>query len=127
MTRHIESVHEGRKAFKCDICDHSFTHKYKLKGHIESVHEGKKEFKCDICDQSFSKKYHFKRHMASIHEGKQRSKWNYVLKALVNFMKQNKHSNISFVKKLMSKDIWIILLKSDFKILEEIHNVTGIE
>ena len=35
----IQTVHEGKKAFKCDICDKDST----------EVHEGQKAFKCDIC------------------------------------------------------------------------------
>ena len=41
---HIESVHEGKKLFKCKICDSSFTQKRYMNRHIESVHEGKKPF-----------------------------------------------------------------------------------
>ena len=37
--RHVTSVHEGKKPFKCDICDAKFDEKSKLKKHITSVHE----------------------------------------------------------------------------------------
>ena len=50
MNKHVESVHEGKKPFKCDICDYSSSQKGHLKTHVASVHEGQKTFKCHICD-----------------------------------------------------------------------------
>ena len=41
---------QGKKAFKCNICDYSCFAKSTMNRHMESVHEGKKTFKCDICD-----------------------------------------------------------------------------
>ena len=41
---HIASVHEGKKPFKCSICDYTFAQKKTLTNHISSVHEGKKAF-----------------------------------------------------------------------------------
>ena len=38
----MQSVHEGKKPFKCDICDANFTQKPNLKQHIESDNEGNK-------------------------------------------------------------------------------------
>ena len=35
---------------KCNICDYSCFAKSTMNRHMESVHEGKKTFKCDICD-----------------------------------------------------------------------------
>ena len=36
-----------------------------MKQHVLSVHEGKKPFKCDICDYSCSQKGHMKTHVAT--------------------------------------------------------------
>ena len=36
------------------MCDTAFSEKSKLNGHIESVHEGKKPFKCNDCGTAFS-------------------------------------------------------------------------
>ena len=80
----IGSVHENKKAFKCNICDASFTKKgnlnvpilsfkcntcepsfawkYDLKEHITSVHEGKKPYECNICNTSSAKRNHLKTH-----------------------------------------------------------------
>jgi hypothetical protein len=38
MRRHIATIHEGQKAFKCHICDRSFTQKGSMEMHIASVH-----------------------------------------------------------------------------------------
>ena len=38
------------------------------KEHIANIHEGKKPFKCDICDTKFARKSHLKNHITSVHE-----------------------------------------------------------
>ena len=68
MTRHIASVHEGKKAFKCQICDKSFSQKGSMNKHMASVHEEIKAFKCDICRYGCSKKVIMDKHMVSVHE-----------------------------------------------------------
>ena len=70
LKRHVESVHEENKSYKCVICDYSCSQKDYLKRHFESVHEGKKPFKCEICKYSCSKKSTMKMHTKSIHEKK---------------------------------------------------------
>ena len=59
----MESVHEGKKPFKCNICDTAFSQKQKLNGHVKSVHEGMEPFKCNICDKAFSYKHTLKGHV----------------------------------------------------------------
>ena len=39
------STEEKIKPFKCEVCDHSFRHKSRLKNHKASVHEKKKPLK----------------------------------------------------------------------------------
>ena len=56
MTRHTASIHEGRKPFKCEVCEKSFAEKSKLGSHMLSVHDRKKPFNCKECDKTFSKK-----------------------------------------------------------------------
>ena len=76
MNTHIQSVHEHRKAFKCDVCHY----RYSRKGHMLScyqVHDSSKAFECDICDYSCS----------------QKSRLN------IQFMKEKNPSNVKHVKK----------------------------
>ena len=61
---------QGKKLFKCEICDYSCSKNSTMKSHVVSVHEGKKQFKCDICDYSCSQKRSMKTHVASVHEVK---------------------------------------------------------
>ena len=35
-------MQEGKKDFKCDICEKDFT----------EIHEGQKAFKCDVCTEN---------------------------------------------------------------------------
>ena len=39
MRRHIKTVHEGCKDFKCESCEKLFTQADSLRGHIKSIHE----------------------------------------------------------------------------------------
>ena len=50
MNRHVASVHERKKPFKCEICDFSASQKSVKDLHVAAVHEGKKPFKCENCD-----------------------------------------------------------------------------
>jgi uncharacterized Zn-finger protein len=74
MNGHIESVHEGKKPFKCNICDVTFFQKGDLTKHGKTVHEGKKPHKCNGCDKAFSQKG-----------------------SLNPFMKKRSHSNVMIV------------------------------
>ena len=57
------------------ICT-SFASKTHLNRHIESVHEGKRPFMCNICDTNFALKCNMKRHISSVHEWKKHLKWH---------------------------------------------------
>ena len=48
LNRHVTTFHEGKKQFKCDICNANFGQKGNLDTHVATVHERKKQFKCDI-------------------------------------------------------------------------------
>ena len=67
---HIASVHEGKKPFKCQICDYSCTQKTDMTHHVSFVHEKKEPFKCDICSYSCFLKHDIKKHLESVHEEK---------------------------------------------------------
>ena len=44
--------------------------KEQLEKHFASVHEGKKPFKCEVCDYRSSQKGGLKKHVALVHEEK---------------------------------------------------------
>ena len=70
MKAHIESVHEGKKKFKCQICDYSCHTKCNMNRHISIVHEENKPFDCNICEKAFSSRHSIKHHIVSVHEEK---------------------------------------------------------
>ena len=53
LNRHNEVKHNGI-CHACEICNKKFGAKSDLNRHISSVHEGKKAFKCDICNIAIS-------------------------------------------------------------------------
>ena len=68
LKRRIESVHEGKKPFKCNICEANFSRKDGLKTHVMNIHEQKKPLKCSICEATFSEKIGLKTHILNIHK-----------------------------------------------------------
>ena len=44
-----------------------------LNKHVATVHEGKKQFKCAICNAVFGQKPHFIKHVLTVHEGKKKN------------------------------------------------------
>merc|ERR1739848_683048 len=70
LNKHVTTVHEGKKQFKCKICSAVFGEKGNLKKHVATVHEGNKQFKCKMCKASFGEKGNLKRHITTVHERK---------------------------------------------------------
>lgn len=68
LTMHIDSVHEGKKAFSCGKCDKSFSFKSNLKRHIGLVHGVAKKFSCGQCGKIFSQKYTLNVHVVCAHK-----------------------------------------------------------
>ena len=48
LNKHVDSIHEGKKPFQCDICQKSFTQKASMTTHILTIHEGEKPHHCEI-------------------------------------------------------------------------------
>ena len=75
LDSHIDSVHEGIKAHKCNYCQKGFNGLINLKNHIETVHfcSLTQQFKCEICGIRFGQasdlKLHIKEHYADPDEG----------------------------------------------------------
>ena len=67
LDKHIASIHEGIKPFKCGLCEYSSANKDHLTTHIMYKHEGKKPFKCEDCKASFTCKSDLKRHIYEKH------------------------------------------------------------
>ena len=67
----ISSVHEGKKPYRCDNCEISFSSRNDLLGHNLSVHKKKKPYKCETCTYDFSTKTHLYNHIAAIHQGQE--------------------------------------------------------
>lgn len=52
----------------CNQCGHEFTDKSSLKKHIKTVHEGIKRFKCTQCGWATNQSYDFKRDILSLRQ-----------------------------------------------------------
>ena len=65
--RHIASVHEGNKSFKCKICGYSCSQKSHINQNVVSVHEKNKALKCNICS-SLKTQTSMNQHIATVHE-----------------------------------------------------------
>ena len=94
------------KKFKGTLCDcAAFTQDHNLTKHIESVHEGKKAFICNICDRRFLQKIHLKNHIKSVHEGNKIGKEKAVLNinTSVVYPKETKDFKTEIVKENLPK------------------------
>ena len=54
--QHVLFVHEGKKTFKCEVCNNSCPGKSNLNQLAALVHEGNKPFEYKICNFSYSEK-----------------------------------------------------------------------
>ena len=68
IKRHMRTVHEGIRDYKCDSCEKSYTEKITLLRHKQNVHEGKKNYTCDSCGMCFTVATSLKRHVLRVHE-----------------------------------------------------------
>ena len=70
VTKHIKTVHEGRKDYNCHLCNTDFTSESNLKSHIKNIHEGQRNYKCEKCNKDFFSLSHLKYHRETVHEGR---------------------------------------------------------
>ena len=69
LKKHIRTIHEGHKDYKCESCGKSFSHANQLMRHIHGIHEDLIDYKCESCSKSFSYARHLKKHAQKTHEG----------------------------------------------------------
>ena len=75
--RHIRTVHQGERRFKCNLCNKSYTSNQDLNVHIqghfsERIHrptKHKKIYKCDICTTTFTTSGYRNIHIRTLHQG----------------------------------------------------------
>ena len=70
LVRITTAVHKGKKPFKCDHCCEESVRNFYLDGHTTTIHEGKKPFKCNICNENFDRICDLHGHTAAVYEGK---------------------------------------------------------
>ena len=69
LRRHIHTVHEGHKDYKCEDCKKAFARSEDLEEHLHIVHDGYKDHKCEFCGKSFVRALIFKKHIHTVHDG----------------------------------------------------------
>jgi uncharacterized Zn-finger protein len=74
LARHIRAVHEQRKDFQCPTCQLTFGYSGHLARHIRAVHEQRKDFQCPTCQLTFGYSGHLARHIRTQHEDKKRKR-----------------------------------------------------
>ena len=68
--KHVSFVHDGKRQFRCEVCDYKSSQKCDINKHIASVHEANRPLKYDICDYSCSQNSKSNENVESVHEGK---------------------------------------------------------
>ena len=68
VKKDMKRDNEGKKKFKCELCEKSFTHKRFLKSHVTVVHEKLEQFKCEICQKTFYREGILANHIAIAHK-----------------------------------------------------------
>ena len=69
----INTIHVGRKDYKCESCSKSFPQASGLRIHINTIHEHK-DYICESCGKSYSTAQYLKKHICTFHEGQSKCK-----------------------------------------------------
>jgi uncharacterized Zn-finger protein len=88
----MNSVHEGKKPFECDICESTFSRKDALYKHVKQTHEEPDlKHQCNICSKAFKNKDYLTRHVSAVHEGKKPFQCNVCSSAFCSKFKLKQH------------------------------------
>ena len=68
LKRHLRTVHEGIRDYKCEHCGKEFTEKKGLVCHTKRVHDNIRDEQCKHCGKCFFSKECLYRHIKNIHE-----------------------------------------------------------
>ena len=109
LKKHDQTVHEGIKSFKFNMCPESFSVRNSLVKHMESTHKTTYEpFKCSLCESIFQKRSVLREHVDSVHEGKRQSSAQSVVKVFASklfwtnisklFMKERNPTSVLFLR-----------------------------
>ena len=85
----MESVHEGIKNEKCDVCTKTFYYKHSLRKHKQIAHEGL-IYQCHICEKSYTQERFLKVHI-DIHEGNIKYQCEKCKKAFLDSRRLRRH------------------------------------
>jgi KRAB domain-containing zinc finger protein len=67
LEKDSNTVHLGKKDFKCDQCDKAYSQKGDLNTHINATHKKIKGVWCDLCDYSSYTRADLEKHSNNVH------------------------------------------------------------
>lgn len=68
LKKHMSTIHDQRRDFKCSYCDKRFAQSYTLKEHVAAKHTFEHGHKCSLCDKTFAHKTNCGRHLRTVHK-----------------------------------------------------------
>lgn len=67
MFHHLQTVHQDKKPFQCEVCSAKFPYRSSLYNHVR-IHSAFRPFKCDWCDATFRWKNSLQHHKRHVHK-----------------------------------------------------------
>ena len=58
---------DPKHKFQCEKCDFKTSHKYNFRNHVNAVHLGIRAYKCEFCEKTFTQRSHVRTHMKNVH------------------------------------------------------------
>jgi len=91
LKKHIENVHERKKAVKCPICFKEFAKGCRLEEHIDAVHRKLKKYPCKTCGNFFSTPRNRDAHVKQVHLNIRNFKCDYCPSAFIRRSQLEQH------------------------------------